>query len=259
MSQYQSLYTVEWRSNLDVKRKWILSHLSLFTVIITYLILIVEHLVMDGFVFNNQLDVITVMIPVAVLGLVYDFILNNCNLKNSYKVFGKLCILFIFFIRIAVNLQDELGDQPLEALEYIHYLLFTIPFFIATYHKETHRRKLIFTLIGITAIGFTYLYLANQTEALNLSAGAIIYLASYTLMIYSAGEFDKLPFIGAIISCANAIVLLYLRFLCFSERVLSKGWDDNFSFYFEIIMIGALLLMGIFVFLSKTKLGQKKI
>lgn len=240
------------------KSSFFITHLSVLSMVVVYLAFLIEHLISDGFILSNQLSVLLIMVPCIVLGFLDDYMLNHANTKLSFRIIGKLCLLCLFLIRLYINLAETLESTPPDWLNYIHYLFLTLPFFISGYEKESHHRKLIYTIIGMVAIGFTYMYLANGTDELTTESGSIFYFASFVFMIYSAGSFKKLPFIGALLACIDSLFLIYLRFFCMSERVMMHSWDYHFSYYYEISMVITFLLLGGFAVIGKQFDIQRK-
>lgn len=229
-------------------------NLSLLSLAAVYLILVVYHLISEAFVMENQIDLLIIMLPFILLGSVLDFILSrNTVLSKNYKAITQLLPLGVFLL-FAASFLLEIANRPnYDAFQYIFWIFISTPFFMATYHKEGHKRRMIYSLLGTAIVFAAYLHLTTLTDKLVEGSGIIVYIITYFSMLYAASSLVKFPYISTILGALNAIALLVLWKNPVTEVAKLHGWDYEIALHFEYICMISLLVSILLTLISVIK------
>ncbi|HWT27640.1 MAG TPA: hypothetical protein VN131_06845 [Mobilitalea sp.] len=221
---------------------WIQRNLTTLIFIAIYLGMVLIHLFLEAFIPIVQFDLFTTMLPFIIFGVILDFILSRNNtLTKSYKMVAQIIPAGVFVLQGISTINMASGRDDIKAFNYLIWLFVVVPLFIASYQKEGHKYRMIFSLIGIGLIAVVYLYLTTITDSLDEGSGAVVYFISYFCMIYAASSIRRLPYLGTVIGAANAIALLWLRYFPFTTDAKSHGWDYDIAFSFELLIILSIL------------------
>lgn len=227
---------------MNLKAK-IQKRLSALSFIVAYLLMVVAHLFIDSFIPSLQISLLTTMLPFIILGFIIDFLINrNDKIKHSYALAAKILPIGIFLVIIISTALEMIDRKPLELFNYFIWLFVSVPFMIASYNKDEHRKRVLYAGIGLAFIVIIYLYLTTQTKQLNTGYGSVIYFFSIFMMLYAASSIRKLPFISSIIGVLFAIALLWIKFLPSSTKANVYGWDYDIYFQFELILVVTFIL-----------------
>lgn len=214
-------------------------NLSIVLLVMTYLLMVVIHIISDSFLLKEQGELLLTMLPFFAVGSIIDYILaRRQDVDKSLKVFAKLCPAFIFLMQGITSAYIILEQKPPELFDYLIWLILALPFFIASYDKKEHKHKLIYSGIGTGLVVLTYLFLTTQTDELNEGYGAVIYFITYFLLLYTASGNVKLPYLGMVLGLINAAAYLWLRYQPITEAARLHGWD-----YELYIMVDLLILI----------------
>ncbi|NLJ95688.1 MAG: hypothetical protein GX321_00925 [Clostridiales bacterium] len=225
------------------KSHGLLRNLSLFTFVAIYLIIATILLFLESFQWETQFNVITALIPFFLLGAVIDYIISrNKQISNFYKVIAQILPAGTFVLFGISILLEILGKPPAEAVYYLGWLFISLPFFISSYYKDNHRKRLLYSLIGTGLMAVVYIFLTTITDNLIEGSGLVIYLISFLLMFYAASVFNNLFYIGTIIGGIDAAILLLLWKNPISEKSKVLGWDYDIAFNFELILLITFIL-----------------
>lgn len=232
-------------------------NLSLLSLAAIYLVLVVYHLISEAFVLENQIFLLSIMLPFLLLGGILDFIVSrNTVLPKNYRTFTQLLPLGVFAL-FGASFLLEAADRPdYECFQFILWIFLSIPFFIATYRKEGHKNRMIFSMLSTALVFAAYLYLTTLTDELVEGNGIVVYLITYFCMYYSASGFHKLPFISTILGTLNAIALLVLWKSPMTDAAKLYGWDYDIALNFEFLMMVSL---GFSIMLSLLSVIKKPI
>ena len=218
-------------------------NLSALIFLAIYLVMTICFLFLEGFQTESQLNLITIILPCLLLGIILDFILSrNSLLNNGQKNFTRILpsgIFLMYFITILFNIADR--SLP-DYYNNFYYLFISGPFMIASYQKQEHRNRMIFSLIGTVTVFAFYLYLTTKTEHLDKGFGLFIFMLSYFMMFYSASAIRKLTYLPILLGIMNTVVLWYLYQNPVSADGLPHSWDYDYLLYFEYIMLGAFVV-----------------
>ena len=233
-------------------------YLSTLIFLAVYLVMAVIFLFLEGFQAESQLNLITVILPCILLGMILDLMISrNTILNNGQKLFTRILpsgIFILFFITMIFQLVDRtLPDY----YNYLYYLFIAGPFMIVSYQKEGHKNRMIFSLIGTATVFAFYLHLTTKTENLDEGGGLFIFIIAYFMMFYATSMFPKLPYLPILLGLLNTAVLWYLYQNPVSLDGLPHNWDYDYMLYFEYIMLGifvvCILVRLLAEFLSKAK------
>ncbi|MBH1940076.1 hypothetical protein I5677_04095 [Mobilitalea sibirica] len=218
-------------------------NLSALIFLTIYIVLAVVYIFLEGFLPDNQFILLTTMLPLIILGGILDYILSkNSELVKSYKTFAQILpsgFLLLFLISAMI---DRIGRNPIEAFEYIYIFFITVPFFIASYHKEGHKERMKFSLTGLAFMVAVYMWLTTQTNYLLENSYVLVYFFSYFMMFYAASCIYKAAYISTILGILNSITLLVLRYFPFTAKATFYGWDRDIFQNFEILMLSTFTL-----------------
>lgn len=227
---------------------------SIFLVI--YLVMAVLFLLLEGFQADSQLNLVTVLLPCILLGILLDFIISRNTLLNSgQRFFTQLLPSGIFILYFIMILLRTAGRSLPDYYNYFYYLFISGPFMIVSYQKHGHKNRMIYSLIGTVIVFAFYLYLTTKTENLDKGSGLFIFMIAYFMMFYSASVIRKLPYLPILLGLINTAVLWYLYQNPVSPNGLPHNWDYDYLLYFEYIMLGifavCILVRVLEVFINK--------
>lgn len=245
------------------KPKFLQRNLSAAILLAIYIVFVIIHLISEGFLLELQFDLMLTLIPFILVGAILDLLLSrNDTLIKGFKTLAQLFpagILAMFFISIYFTSDNN----KFVMFKYLVWLFLSLPFFIASYKKETHRTKLKFALIGTVLFAAIYLYLTTKTNELNESYGAIIYFVSYFSMLYAASGIHKLPYLGTILGAVNAALLYFFMINPVTENASIYGWDSDIVMLLEgmimLTFVICLIIQIISVFLKKNVEESKEL
>ncbi len=226
-------------------------HLSASIFVAIYIVLIPVYLILEGFVPETQLNLLTLIVPFAVLGVVLDYIAeNNKALDKNFKILARLLPAGVFLLFGITALLKAIGRETSDLFNYLMWLFITAPFFIASYNKERHKDRLTWSLIGTALVGGAYLYLTTKSLDLNRDSGLVIFLISYFLAFYAASNLKRLPWLSTVIGAINAAYLLLIYLypnLDFNN--LRQPYSD-LALSFELLMMEFIILCILICLLS---------
>lgn len=215
-------------------------NLSALIFLVIYLVMAVFFLLLEGFQADSQLNLITVILPCMLLGVVLDFIISrNTVLNSGQKYFTQVLPSGIFIVYFITILFQTIDRSLPDYYNYFFYLFIAGPFMIASYQKQEHRRRMIFSLLGTVAVFALYLYLTTKTENLNKGSGLFIFMISYFMMFYAASMISKLPYLPILLGLINTAILWYLYQNPVSLDGLPHNWDYDYLLFFEYLMLGS--------------------
>ena len=214
-------------------------NLSALIFLAIYLVMAVLFLLVEGFQAESQMNLVIVLYPCIMLGILLDFIVSrNTLLNNGQKLFTKLLPSGIFILYIIMILFRAADRSLPDYYNYFYYLFISGPFMIVSYQKQGHRNRMIFSLIGTVIVFAFYLYLTTKTENLDKGSGLFLFMIAYFMMFYSASMIRKLPYLPVLLGLINTAVLWYLYQNPVSLDGLPHNWDYDYLLYFEYIMLG---------------------
>lgn len=236
---------------------FVLRNLSALTFFMIYLVMVVILLFLESFIQEDQLNLVIVMVPCILVGILLDYIISrNEELPKGYKIFTQLLPASSFAFYGLVTIFSIAGNPLDPKYYYIIWLVISAPFMIASYHKKSHNIKLISSIIGTALVFAAYLYLTTLTDELVVGNGLVIFIISYFMILYSASGIRKMPYISSILGLLNAGILIYMYKSPASADALVYGWDYDFSYYFELLM---LFLFCISVLIGVIAARQEKL
>lgn len=220
------------------KSSFIVRNLSALVFLLVYLVMVVIHLISDSFILEDQLYLIIYLFPFVFIGLALDYLLRqNSTMKTAYQIFIKLLPLGVFLMIILSSLEIfDSSDTP-AAFDNFFWIFISLPFFLTSYQKDKARPRLLHSLIGTGAVTAIYIYLTTQTEALDRKYGAILIIISYFLLLYTASGIERLPYVGLILGCLNAVILLLLRYYPITQDAISGGWDIDIANKIDMLLV----------------------
>lgn len=222
---------------------FVLRYLSTLVFIAIYLVLFIFHMFLEGFVPEIQLDMLLTMVPLILLGVILDYIVNRNNvLSNGYKLFTQILPAGVFVLIGLSSIFEIAGREKVDLFNYLVYLFLTVPFFIVSYNKTGHKNKMIFSLIGTGLVAAAYLYLTTLTAELNEGTGLVIYLIAYFSMFYAASGLRKMPYLSIILGAANASILILIYKFPVTDTAKTYGWDYDIAQNFSILMLEFFVL-----------------
>lgn len=226
-------------------------HLSASIFVAIYLVLIPVYLFLEGFVLETQLNLLILIAPFAVLGIVLDYITeSNKAMANKYKLLVRLLPAGVFLLFGINAILKGAGRESSELFSYLMWLFITAPFFIATYSKERHKDRLIYSIIGTALVAAAYLYLTTKSNDLNTGEGLIIYLISYFLAFYAASNLKRLPWLSAVIGAANGVMLVLIyEYPNMDINSMNQPYSD-IALSFELLMMEFFILCILVCLLS---------
>ena len=242
---------------MNNKSTFIKRHLSALIFSTLYFILIFFHLLFDGFILFYQVELLITMVPFILLGIILDYILTkDTNIHKNYKTFAQILPSGIIILIISSLLLDFFDQSIPELFLYLYWIFLSLPFFISSYNKEYHKKRMTYSILGVLVLAAIYLHLASQTFLINDSSGAVIYFLSYFFMLYSSSTINRLPFISLILAIINSVILIIMRYAPFASSTAIHGWDYNIVFQLEILMLLTFItciLIRLFVAILNTK------
>lgn len=239
---------------MNEKPCFLIKHLSTILIVLFYIIIVVFHILAEGFLPDIQLDLIVTILPFIVLAVILDFILcHNLKLANIYKILAQLMPACILGMMILSTINYATKNSSIKIFNFLLWLFLSLPFFIAGYYKELHWRKLKYSLIGTAIIAAVYLYLTTLTNELNESSGAVIFFLSCFFMLYTASSPARFPYFGTILGAISAAVLLFFKFVPITADAKLRGWDSDIAMKFEFILMVTFLVSVIILFISVLK------
>lgn len=232
------------------KSNFLQRNLSAAILIGIYIIFVITHLISEGFLMELQVDLLLTLVPFILLGTILDFVISrNHMLQKGFKTLAQLFPAGIFaMFLISIYFTSE--DNKFSIFKYFVWLFLTLPFFIASYKKETHKQKLKFAFIGTALVAILYLYLTTKTNELDESYGAIIYFVSYFSMLYAASGIHKLPYLGTILGAINAGLLYFFMINPVTQNASIYGWDADIVVEFEAMIIITFVICVIIQIIS---------
>ncbi len=218
-------------------------NLSTLIFLSVYLVMVVTFLFLEGFQAESQLNILTIMLPCTLLGIILDYTVNrNTVLTEGQKIFTRILpsgIIIIYFIMLIF----QIAGRPLsDEYNYIFYLFISVPFMIVSYNREGHRSRMLFSLLGTVAVFGFYLSLTTKTEELNEGSGLIIFIVSYFMMFYAASTLRKLPYLSTLLGILVTVILWYLYKNPQTPEGQLFGWDYDYMVNFEYIMLITFIL-----------------
>jgi hypothetical protein len=228
---------------MNKKLLFIQRNLSAFSFVIIYIILVAIHLFSDSFILANQIGLIITFLPFVAIGGVLDFILRrNTTLDKGFKIFAQLLPAGVFALQAVTAILDAFGRTSYDIFRYAIWLFLTAPFFIAGYQKNSHSKKMLYSLIGTGVIVVVYLFLTTKTIELNKGAGALIDFISYFCMLYAASGIRKFPYLGFLLGLLNAGFMLSLYYSPVTLAAQTQGWDYDFNSNMEFMIVITLFV-----------------
>jgi hypothetical protein len=222
-------------SNVKV---FIRRNLSALLFLAVYAVIKVVFLFLESFNLESQFNLLSVMLPCILLGIVLDFIVRrNTVLTRGQKIFTQLLPTGVFAIYLVMLMLRLAGRSYPESYNYFYYIFMTAPFMIASYEKKEHKSRMIFSLLGTAFIIAFYLYLTTITTELNKGTGLFIFLLSYFMMLYSASSIRRLPYLGAILGAIVTVFLWYIYRNPLTAEGRLYGWDYDYLLNFEYTML----------------------
>ncbi len=224
-------------------------HLATLTFVALYAVIFINHLVVDGFDRNIQIEMLLVVLPFLLVAVILDYILAyDSGLHEAFRVVAQILpfslialIILSGFLTLTSNNSSSLSD----VLDYTYMLFIAVPFFMASYNKE-NKKALIFSILGTVFFAAVYIYLTTGTYKLATGGQAFIYFLAYFFILYSASIIKRLPFMGLIIGGLAGIALLIMRFKPGSMSMFSYTWDMDIAINFEkltlVIFIVCILI-----------------
>lgn len=237
-------------------RMLIQRNLSALLFLAIYLVMVVVFLFLESFNSESQLNLLSIMLPCVLLGIILDFIISrNTVLTKGQKLFTQLLptgVFVIYFIILIFQLSDH--SYP-EVYNYLYYLFITAPFAIVSYQKEDHKSRMIFSISGTAVVFAFYLYLTTLTTELDKSTGLFIFLVSYFMMFYAASTVRRLPFLSLILGVLVTAFLWYVYRNPITPEGQLYGWDYDYLLIFEYTMM-IIFIICILIRLIATKMND---
>lgn len=239
------------------KPGFLMKHLSAILIIVFYIVIVVFHLLAEGFLPGIQFDLIITILPFILLAGILDFILSRNNmLARCYKILAQLMPACIFGMIILSIMNYATKNGFIKIFNFLLWLFLSIPFFIAGYYKKLHGKKLKYSLIGTAIIAAVYLYLTTITNELDESNGAMIFFLSCFFILYTASSPARFPFFGTILGAISAAMLLFFKFAPITADAKLHGWDYDIALKFEFILMATFLISVIIQFISVLKKAE---
>lgn len=203
-----------------------------------YVLMVLVFLFLESFQSESQLNLISIMLPCILFGIVLDFIVSrNTVLTKGQKIFTQLLptgIFVIYFIMLIVQLT---GHTYPEKYNYLYYIFLAAPFIIVSYEKEGHGKRMLYSLLGTASVFGFYLYLTTITTELEKNFGMIIFLLFYFMMLYSASTIPKLPYLSTLLGVIVTVFLWYIYKNPITAEGKIHGWDYDYLLIFEATML----------------------
>lgn len=233
------------------KLNFLQRHLSATILVVIFVAYEIFHLISEGFLLDSQFVLLTTIIPFILLGIILDFLLSrNTTLGKGYKILSQLFPASIFVLLVLSSIFTVLGKDQIKIFNYLIWLFISLPFFIASYHKQNHRLKLIYSLIGTGLYAVIYMYMTTKTKELNGANEAITYFVSYFFILYSACNIKKVPYLGTILGALNAVILYLLKTNPITADAQIYGWDSDIAMKIEFMLLITLLISILIQFIS---------
>ncbi len=219
------------------------NYLTAMVFLAIYLLMAVVFLFLEGFEADSQLNLITVLAPCMLLGLILDYIIKrNTILSKGQKLFTHLLPVGIFLLLLLARFSQIIDRSLPDYYNYLYYFFIAGPFMMVSYRKEDHRKRMIFSLIGVAVVFAFYLNLTTKTENLEKGTGLFIFMISYFMMFYAASAIRRLPYLPLLLGLINTGLLWYLYRNPLSLDGLPHNWDYDYLLYFEYLMLGCFVL-----------------
>ncbi len=227
-------------------------NLSALIFLAIYLVMVIVFLFLEGFQADSQWNLITVLLPFLLLGILLDFIISrNTLLNRGQKLFVHILPSGVFLLYLITLIFQMVGRSLPEYFNHLYYLFISGPFLMVSYRKQAHKHRMLFSLIGTAVVFAFYLFLTTKTENLEKETGLVIFLLAYFMMFYSASTIRRLPYLSVLLGLMNTAVLWYLYQNPVSLDGLPHRWDYDYMLYFELIMLGVFLLCILARFLAE--------
>ncbi len=238
---------------MNKKPSLIQRHLSTFSFLVFYILLIIGHLIMDGLVLSIQFEMLITILPFMLIGIILDYVLrHDSNLHQIFKVFAQLIPISLILLIVVSGLFNNTtfnGQSLTDMLNYTYWLFIGLPFFMASYDKQ-HKKPLIFSTIGIIVLAIVYFYLTMSTYKLIVGGQAILHFLALFFILYSASTIKKIPFLGLILGGLKGIALLIIRFKPASPSDFFIAWDRNIAVQFEMLTLITFILCILIRFIA---------
>jgi hypothetical protein len=223
-----------------------------------YLVMVAVFLFLESFNSESQLNLLSIMLPCILLGIILDFIISrNSVLTKGQKLFTQLLPTGVFVIYLIILIFQLSGHSYPEVYNYLYYLFITAPFAIVSYRKEGHKSRMIFSLLGTAVVFAFYLYLTTLTTELDKSSGLLIFLVSYFMMFYSASTLRRLPYLSTILGVLVTAFLWYIYRNPITPESKIYGWDYDYLLIFEYTMM-IIFIVCIVIRLLATKVNDSE-
>jgi hypothetical protein len=229
------------------KRESFLSrNLSVMALVVVYICTVLYHISSDSFILGNQLGLLIIFLPFALMGLALDYIVrSNKTLNKGLGILARILPLSIIFLWLPNSILMNYNENIIVKyyfyyVGYVVWLFIALPFFIAGFSKEGFRHKTIRSLSGTAAFAVFYIYLVTKSGYLDRGAGFVIILLSYFFMFYAISGIKMLDLAAPLIGLANALVLfMYYKFPGTENRF---NWDSDINLKIDILMLITFLV-----------------
>lgn len=242
---------------MNGKAAFLPGNLSAISLLLVYVVMVVNHLIGASFDPADQLGLFFIMLPFILTGMALDFILRrNKTMTAGVHIAVRLLPLGIFLMQLAGTVMMYLDMTSPDIFNYLIWLFLALPFFIASYEREGQRQRSIRSLIGTGAVIIAYVYLTTQTDVLDRNYGALVYFMSFFLMLYTASGIKKAPYLGTAVGILTAVALLLLRYFPVTAGAREYGWDYDIFGKAETLIILTFVLCILIRLYEAVKSGK---
>lgn len=230
---------------------FLLRHLSTLVFTALYIIIAAFLIFLESFVAETQIGLFQIMAVSIVAGAILDYILHkNTFLPVGYKIFTQILPSGVFILLGLTFLMELVDRTPPQMFNYLLFLFIAAPFAIASFNKENHKIRMIFSLLGTVLMFSVYLYLTTLTKELNGGDGLSVYILSTFLILYAVSYIPRLPFISTALGLLSGVALFSLYKNPVTTIAKQYGWDFDIAENFEYILLLTLAVGILLTFLG---------
>lgn len=231
---------------MNKSESFLLRNLSVMALAFVYICTVLYHISSDSFILGNQLGLLIVFLPFALMGLALDYIVrSNKTLNKVLGILARILPLGIIFMWLGNSIfmnhnENIIVKYYFYYVGYVVWLFLALPFFIAGFSKEGFRNKTILSLSGTAAFAVFYIYLITKSGYPDRGIGFVIILLSYFFMFFAVSGIKMLDLAAPLIGLANAIALFI--FYKYPGTESRNNWDADINLKIDILMLVTFLL-----------------